>query len=250
MASSGSHPSSRRSASTAVSRRTVDSAISSSSAGRAGGSPPERPSASARCLRSDSRRGRAGPHVVDLPAAPLRAVPRATLPSAPRGLPPPHPVDRWRGRRPRAGVGAPRPARAPRRCPPVGARCPRAASVSTARRSTKPAILTSRSRRSTATCDRRSSRRRRASSATDSRPAAAGAAASNSGRRPVNDGEGLGLTLEALGQRGPVPLGLVPLLVHELELGLHPAPGALEPLALVVGPFGLAGDVDWPRPGR
>ena len=42
---------------------------------------------------------------------------------------------------------------------------------------------------------------------------------------------------------GPVPLGLDPLLRHQLELGLHPATRDLEPLALVLGPLGLALDV-------
>ncbi len=98
--------------------------------------------------------------------------------------------------------------------------------LSTARRSTRPAILTSRSRRSTATCDRRSSRRRRASSAAARRPAAAAAVASSSGRRSLNDVELGTVALEALGQRGAVPIGLGPLLGHRARARTAPCSGS------------------------
>ncbi len=51
------------------------------------------------------------------------------------------------------------------------------------------------------------------------------------------------VTLEAFGQCGPVPIGLGPLLAHQLELGLDAGAGRLQALALVLGPLRLPDEV-------
>ena len=241
MASSGSQPSSRRRASAAVSRRTVASAISSSSCceplpdlGQRGVGLGPLPA-----QRLEARP--AGPDVVELAAAAL-AQPVEQLAQA-RGVcldRRAQPIGGERARLEPAAALA-RPARAPRRCPASRRSVSSSRALSTARRSTRPATLTSRSRRSTATCDRRSSRRRRASSAAASRPAAA-----------VGRGFELGQALaqatrarrrRARGARPARPGADRP----------RPAPGRtssssdstrragrLEPLALVLGPLDLA----------